>query len=157
MPHHGHNAVSKVTLDIICATAFGYESNSLTNPHNALTRAYEDLINRQSGMIVYSPLLLTSRNSLTLHVQGPNLAVFSTLISIPGMPTFFASEWSYHLRHWLRYPRILCARLLSVRAARIPVAEFVPCMHSAHRDAGHFDARDPAHLSRNSCRENVRR
>ena len=70
MPHHGHNAVSKVTLDIICVTAFGYESNSLTNPHNALKVAYEELMNLQSGMITYFPLLLTSRNSLTLRQRA---------------------------------------------------------------------------------------
>lgn len=41
--------VSKVTLDIICETAFGYKSDSLHNPHNDLAEAYEDLISLQSG------------------------------------------------------------------------------------------------------------
>jgi hypothetical protein len=42
-------AVSKVTLDIICETAFGYKTDSLHNPHNELAEAYEKLINMQSG------------------------------------------------------------------------------------------------------------
>jgi hypothetical protein len=42
-------SVSKVTLDIICETAFGYKTDSLHNPHNELAEAYESLIERQSG------------------------------------------------------------------------------------------------------------
>jgi hypothetical protein len=41
--------VSKVTLDIICKTAFDYESDSLHNPYNELAQAYENMINLQSG------------------------------------------------------------------------------------------------------------
>lgn len=41
--------VSKVTLDIICETAFGYKADSLHNPHNELAEAYENLLNQQSG------------------------------------------------------------------------------------------------------------
>jgi hypothetical protein len=40
--------VGKVTLDIICDTAFGYRANALTNPHGALTKAYEALLSLQS-------------------------------------------------------------------------------------------------------------
>jgi hypothetical protein len=41
--------VSKVTLDIICETAFGYKADSLHNPHNELAEAYELLLSLQSG------------------------------------------------------------------------------------------------------------
>lgn len=41
--------VSKVTLDIICETAFGYKTDSLHNPHNELAEAYESLLNLQTG------------------------------------------------------------------------------------------------------------
>jgi hypothetical protein len=41
--------VSKVTLDIICVSAFGYETDSLHNPHNELAEAYEELIRLQTG------------------------------------------------------------------------------------------------------------
>ena len=43
-------AVSKVTLDIICETAFGYNADSLHNPNNELLVAYEQLLALQSGM-----------------------------------------------------------------------------------------------------------
>jgi len=42
--------VSKVTLDIICLSAFGYETDSLHNPHNELAEAYEELIRLQTGI-----------------------------------------------------------------------------------------------------------
>ncbi|KAG6831755.1 hypothetical protein H0H92_007907 [Tricholoma furcatifolium] len=52
-PKYGTNLLmyewmSKVTLDIICKTAFGYETNSLHDPHNELAEAYEHLISLQS-------------------------------------------------------------------------------------------------------------
>ncbi|KAI0056520.1 cytochrome P450 [Artomyces pyxidatus] len=68
--------MSKVTLDIICDTAFGYHSNSLLNPNNELTEAYEDLIGLQDGV---------------------TLAI-SVLVAIPGMPSFLASELCYRFR-----------------------------------------------------------
>jgi len=46
-------AVSKVTLDIICETAFGYKADSLHNPHNELAVAYETLIDLQSGTSLF--------------------------------------------------------------------------------------------------------
>lgn len=51
--------VSKVTLDIICETGFGYKSDSLHNPHNELAEAYEDLLRLQSG--AYFTLVHVSR------------------------------------------------------------------------------------------------
>jgi hypothetical protein len=71
--------VSKVTLDIICETAFGYKADSLHNPHNELAEAYELLLSLQSGA---------------------NLAKLIILISLPGAPRFFASDWAYHHRSW---------------------------------------------------------
>ncbi|TFK35848.1 cytochrome P450 [Crucibulum laeve] len=71
--------MSKVTLDIICETAFGYKSDSLHNPHNELAEAYEELINLQTG---------------------PNLARFIGIVSIPFVPSFIASKWAYNYRHW---------------------------------------------------------
>ena len=41
--------VSKVTLDIICETAFGYRADSVHNPNNELASAYHELINLQNG------------------------------------------------------------------------------------------------------------
>ncbi|KXN81951.1 Cytochrome P450 4c21 [Leucoagaricus sp. SymC.cos] len=46
---HVYDWMSKVTLDIICETAFGYKTDSLHNPHNELAVAYEKLIALQSG------------------------------------------------------------------------------------------------------------
>ncbi|KAF8868304.1 cytochrome P450 [Infundibulicybe gibba] len=74
-----YNWMSKVTLDIICETAFGYRSDSLHNPHNELAVAYEHLIDLQTG---------------------PNLARFILIMSIPGAPRLLSSGWAYRHRHW---------------------------------------------------------
>lgn len=76
---HMYPWMSKVTLDIICLTAFGYESNSLQNPENELALAYEDLISLQSGR---------------------NLARFIFVLSIPGAPAFVRTEFAWKIR-WL--------------------------------------------------------
>lgn len=44
--------VSKVTLDIICETAFGYETGSLHDPENELAVAYERLLSLEDGRFV---------------------------------------------------------------------------------------------------------
>ena len=41
--------VSKVTLDIICETAFGYRADSVHNPNNELASAYQELWSLQNG------------------------------------------------------------------------------------------------------------
>ncbi|KAH0589123.1 hypothetical protein H2248_004891 [Termitomyces sp. 'cryptogamus'] len=78
--------MSKVTLDIICKTAFGYETNSLREPHNELAEAYERLINMQSG---------------------PHLARFIAVLVIPGVPRLLGSDWAYRHRHWFSYVKDL--------------------------------------------------
>ncbi|KAF8070435.1 cytochrome P450 [Lyophyllum atratum] len=74
--------MSKVTLDIICETAFDYKPDSLHNPHNELAEAYEKLINMQSG---------------------PNLARFIAIMVIPGVTRLLGSDWAYRHRHWFTY------------------------------------------------------
>ncbi|KAJ3775477.1 cytochrome P450 [Lentinula raphanica] len=72
--------MSKVTLDIICLTGLGYETDSLHNPHNELAEAYEELISLQTGR---------------------NLARFIAILSIPGISTFFSSEFAWKHRNFL--------------------------------------------------------
>ncbi|TFK73628.1 cytochrome P450 [Pluteus cervinus] len=72
--------LSKVTLDIICETAFGYQPDSLHNPHNELAEAYEQILSLQSG---------------------PNIARFILFISIPGAMKLLQTEWAYRHRKWL--------------------------------------------------------
>ncbi|KAJ8094400.1 hypothetical protein PM082_010834 [Marasmius tenuissimus] len=69
--------MSKVTLDIICTVAFGYNADSLHNPHNELAEAYEELISLQSGV---------------------NISRFIVVMSIPGVPRFVNSEWAWKHR-----------------------------------------------------------
>ncbi|KAE9410054.1 cytochrome P450 [Gymnopus androsaceus JB14] len=69
--------MSKVTLDIITITAFGYEADSLHNPDNELAEAYEELISLQTGR---------------------NLARFIAILSIPGVSTFLSSEFAWRHR-----------------------------------------------------------
>ncbi|XP_006457133.1 hypothetical protein AGABI2DRAFT_123000 [Agaricus bisporus var. bisporus H97] len=74
--------MSKVTLDIICSTAFSYHPNSLHDPHNELATAYEKLIDKQ---------------------DGPNLAWFIGMVSVvPGFCTFVNSRFSWRIRKWIR-------------------------------------------------------
>ncbi|KAF8916319.1 cytochrome P450 [Mucidula mucida] len=73
--------LSKVTLDIICETAFGYRTDSLHNPHNELAEAYEHLLSLQSSS---------------------NMGKLILCMSIPGGPRFLASEWAYEHRSWFR-------------------------------------------------------
>ncbi|KAF5344892.1 hypothetical protein D9758_011593 [Tetrapyrgos nigripes] len=89
--------MSKVTLDIICLSAFGYETDSLHNPHNELAEAYEELIKLQTG---------------------GNLSRFILIMSIPGVPRFFASEWAWKHRNMI-------GKLPTLRSAEI----LLDCMH----------------------------
>ncbi|KAF8640723.1 hypothetical protein AX17_000375 [Amanita inopinata Kibby_2008] len=79
---HVYEWMSKVTLDIICETGFGYKADSLHNPDNELAIAYEKLVNLQSG---------------------PNMARFILLLLIPGVPRLLTSEWAYKHRRWFNY------------------------------------------------------
>lgn len=74
---HMYEWMSKVTLDIICETAFGYRTDSLHNPHNELAEAYEHLVNMQDGRM---------------------LARFIALVSIPSAAKFIQSECAYRMR-----------------------------------------------------------
>ncbi|KAJ8523234.1 hypothetical protein ONZ45_g289 [Pleurotus djamor] len=89
--------MSKVTLDIICETAFGYKTDSLNNPHNELAVAYETLLNLQSG---------------------PVLARFIVLASIPGFKTFINSEWLWRNRSWVFKPSVLQPLKTSIECMR---------------------------------------
>ncbi|KAJ7938237.1 cytochrome P450 [Mycena leptocephala] len=71
--------MGKVTLDIICDTAFGYKTDCLHNPHNELAVAFEKLLQLQSG---------------------PNLAKLVAILSIPGASRALRSEWMYR-NAWL--------------------------------------------------------
>ncbi|ESK89408.1 cytochrome p450 [Moniliophthora roreri MCA 2997] len=73
--------MSKVTLDIICETAFGYKSDSIHNPHNELAVAYEALVNLQSGA---------------------NIAKLIMAISLPGVSSLLLSDFGYKYRNVFR-------------------------------------------------------
>ncbi|KAK7027335.1 hypothetical protein VNI00_015298 [Paramarasmius palmivorus] len=76
--------MSKVTLDIICETAFGYKSDSIHNPHNELAEAYEALVNLQSSA---------------------NIAKLIIAISVPGVSAFLLSDVGYRFRNFFRISR----------------------------------------------------
>ncbi|KAJ6542567.1 cytochrome P450 [Mycena capillaripes] len=71
--------MGKVTLDIICDTAFGYKTDCLHNPHNELAVAFEQLLQLQSG---------------------PNLAKLVAILAVPGAMRISRSEWMYRNR-WI--------------------------------------------------------
>ncbi|KAL9708800.1 hypothetical protein Ac2012v2_007954 [Leucoagaricus gongylophorus] len=69
--------MSKVTLDIICNTAFSYDANSLHDPHNELAFAYEKMIALQNG---------------------PGLACLIALVTIPGFTRYAGSKFAWRFR-----------------------------------------------------------
>jgi hypothetical protein len=69
--------VGKITLDIICDTAFGYNTDCLHNPANELAVAFEQLLDLQSG------------EDMARLIAG---------ISIPGVAHLLASDWLYRHR-----------------------------------------------------------
>ncbi|KAK0467030.1 cytochrome P450 [Desarmillaria tabescens] len=76
--------LSKVTLDIICETAFGYHADSLNNPHDELAEAYERLLNLQTGQ---------------------NMFRFVFAMTLPGGPRFLSSDFAYRYRAFFEYTR----------------------------------------------------
>ncbi|KAJ7624701.1 cytochrome P450 [Roridomyces roridus] len=72
--------MSKVTLDIICDTAFGYKPDCLHHPHNELAVAFEDLSGLQSGS---------------------DIILLACLTSIPGAAKLLATDWVIRHRKWL--------------------------------------------------------
>ncbi|KAJ3563859.1 hypothetical protein NP233_g8666 [Leucocoprinus birnbaumii] len=72
--------MSKVTLDIICNTAFAYDSNSLHDPHNELADTYEKIIALQNG---------------------PNSAWLIALVSTPGFMWYMRSSLAWRTRKLL--------------------------------------------------------
>ncbi|KAF7339123.1 hypothetical protein MVEN_01989000 [Mycena venus] len=70
--------MEKVTLDIICETAFGYKNNCLHNPSNELVVAFDQMQKLQSG---------------------ENMALLIAGISIPGVARALASDWLYRHRN----------------------------------------------------------
>ncbi|KAJ7186890.1 cytochrome P450 [Mycena filopes] len=73
----------KVTLDIICETAFGYKTDCLHDPANPLAVAFE---------------------SITQLQTGTNLAKLMFVMSLPGVAALFRS--SFLFRHRLLLKRI---------------------------------------------------
>ncbi|KAF7336378.1 hypothetical protein MVEN_02186400 [Mycena venus] len=69
--------MSKVTLDIICDTAFGYKIDCLHNPSNELAVAFEQMLDLQSG---------------------ENMALAIAISSIPGAARAVGSNWLYRHR-----------------------------------------------------------
>ena len=94
-----HVLVSKITLDIICMAAFGYNSNSLRDPHNELAEAYEQLISLQSGSSY--PILFPTALPYPSTFVGQTITRFIVILSIPGLPTFLQSKWAYDHRDWI--------------------------------------------------------
>ncbi|KZT23875.1 cytochrome P450 [Neolentinus lepideus HHB14362 ss-1] len=102
-----YNWMSKVTLDIICRTAFGYDCNSLTNPDNELAVAYENLLELQS-------------NETNAKLVG--------VMILPGGPALLRSEWGYRHRHWFnKIPGLspVATMLTSVRQIRSICAQLL--------------------------------
>ncbi|GJJ15952.1 hypothetical protein Clacol_010231 [Clathrus columnatus] len=72
--------MSKVTLDIICATAFDYHPDSVHQPDNELAVAYHQLLSLQSGA---------------------NLARLFAVMSIPGFPALLRTKFAVKYRNYL--------------------------------------------------------
>jgi len=79
-----YDFMSRVTLDIICRSAFGYDSNSLNNPSNELAAAYHNLVSLQSGW---------------------NLTWLIILVHIPFFESYILSKLGWYTRNvWMWLP-----------------------------------------------------
>ncbi|KAF7776585.1 hypothetical protein Agabi119p4_4978 [Agaricus bisporus var. burnettii] len=79
--------MSKVTLDILCETAFGYKADTLHDPHNELGLAYHKFAGLQ-----------TATNFFKLMVG---------MTVLPGFPCLLASNWAYRNRKVFDYIPLL--------------------------------------------------
>lgn len=126
------STVSKVTLDVICATAFGYHSDSVQSDDNELAEAYHDLLGLQSGA---SSLEFTAHLSM-FRILGVNISMLIALITfIPGFAPFLRSHFAFKYRKYLfPGPRIsqLNVRIL-VYVSYIFVDELQTLVGSVHR------------------------
>ncbi|KAH7921538.1 cytochrome P450 [Leucogyrophana mollusca] len=92
-----YDLLRNITLDTICATAFGYKCNATKDPSDPLAKAYGELLDLQSG---------------------PNIAKFFLVLAIPGMATFLSSEQVYRLRHWFHVNSALAPIGITIDAVR---------------------------------------
>ncbi|KAL1744731.1 cytochrome P450 [Schizophyllum fasciatum] len=91
--------LSKVTLDIIAETAFGYKADSLRHPGNELAAAFGNLMDLQNG-----------------H----NLFKIVSLMSLPGVSRLVESDWAFRHRRWFsRIPFLGPAEILIESTYRI--------------------------------------
>ncbi|KAH7927161.1 cytochrome P450 [Leucogyrophana mollusca] len=72
--HIIHSLMTKLTLDVLCITAFGYRSNNIRQPGASLAEAYEEILDLQSGT---------------------NISSFYLGVSIPGVTKFMSSGWAH--------------------------------------------------------------
>ncbi|KAH7919380.1 cytochrome P450 [Leucogyrophana mollusca] len=110
-----YDLLRNITLDTICATAFGYKCNTTKDPSDPLAKAFGELLDLQSG---------------------PNIAGFFLVLAISGMATFLSSEHVYRLRHWfhllLASPSTPCIasrplqRILAEQIAELEAADPAP-------------------------------
>ncbi|KAH7904765.1 cytochrome P450 [Hygrophoropsis aurantiaca] len=77
-----HNLMTKLTLDILCLTAFGYKANNLSRFEGSIAEAYEELLDLQSG---------------------PNIASFCFGVSFPFVPEFMTSGWAHLFKPLFRF------------------------------------------------------
>ena len=96
--------MSKVTLDIICDAALGYDADSLHDPHNELAEAYEQLLT--NGLTV-------SCMYIQYHAEYNTDITFGRIESLRVMPE---CHWSALLQRlillrecWSRRGRSLSA------------------------------------------------
>ncbi|KAH7927163.1 cytochrome P450 [Leucogyrophana mollusca] len=117
--HLIHNLMTKLTLDVLCLTAFGYKSNNLRQPKGSLAEAYEELLDLQSG---------------------PNIASFCFGVSIPFVPAFMTSGFAHLFSPLFRVNaalhrggvtaetmhriRVIAERMLDERIAELEAAPF---------------------------------
>ncbi|KIJ48186.1 hypothetical protein M422DRAFT_247958 [Sphaerobolus stellatus SS14] len=76
-----YNWMSKITMDIICAAAFGYYPDSVHDDKGELIHAYQKLFDLQSGV---------------------NFAIFSAAVTfLPGFHHFLRTKFAYKYRKYL--------------------------------------------------------
>ena len=91
--------VTKCTLDIICATAFGHISDAVHNPKDELAEAYHNFsLQTSKSSMRFLRMIISTVGFYIAKV----LIFFIAIMALPGCERFFSSPWPYKYRHIFR-------------------------------------------------------
>lgn len=93
--------VSRIALDIICATAFDYHPDSVQQPDNGLATAYRRLLSLHSGISWVSTICVFSNWHGLFCLERGNLLRLICFLWVPGVPALLRTKFAVKFRKYL--------------------------------------------------------